>query len=232
MVHTRTGDFDLDMPKGSGARRGAAPTRTRGPAPEAPPPPPPVSIEQLLATQNELMPVLTENLVHRGVRQPHHQPVMDSYSDFLVTHPVLFTEASDPLEADNWLHITESKFGLLHCTEFQKTLYTAQQLRGSANAWWANFTTTLQDGHQVTWTEFCHAFYGHHIPAGLMARKLQEFLHLQQGSVSVYVYSKRFNHLSQYDSYHSDTDEKKMALFNEGLNHVLCEHLMPFGAAP
>jgi hypothetical protein len=36
-----------------------------------------------------------------------------SYTDFLVTHPPLFTEASDPLEADNWLCITKSKFGLL-----------------------------------------------------------------------------------------------------------------------
>jgi hypothetical protein len=43
-----------------------------------------------------------------------------------------------------------------------------------------------------------------------MARKLQEFLHLQQDSSSVYEYSKKFNHLSQYDSYHTDTDEKKM----------------------
>jgi hypothetical protein len=54
----------------------------------------------------------------------------------------------------------------------------AQQLRGPASAWWANFTTTIQDGHQVPWTKFRMAFRGHHIPAGLMACKLQEFLHL------------------------------------------------------
>jgi hypothetical protein len=49
MVHTRTNDFDLGVPEGSGACRGAANTGPRGPAPEALPPPP-VSIEQLLAT--------------------------------------------------------------------------------------------------------------------------------------------------------------------------------------
>jgi hypothetical protein len=53
MVRTHTSDFDLDMPEGCGAHRGAAPTEPRGPAPEAPPPPPPpplpMSIEQLLA---------------------------------------------------------------------------------------------------------------------------------------------------------------------------------------
>jgi hypothetical protein len=58
-----------------------------------------------------------------------------------------------------------------------------------------------------------HGFYGHHIPVSLMTRKLQEFLHLQQDSSSVYKYSKKFNHLSQYITYHADTDEKKMSLF-------------------
>jgi hypothetical protein len=47
MLRTHTGDFNLDMPKGSSARHGAAPTRPRGAALEAPPP---VSIKQLLAT--------------------------------------------------------------------------------------------------------------------------------------------------------------------------------------
>jgi hypothetical protein len=56
-----------------------------------------------------------------------------SYSEFLSTHPPLFSRVKDLLEADDWLHSTESKFGLLHCTEYQKTLYAAQRLsRGLA----------------------------------------------------------------------------------------------------
>jgi hypothetical protein len=31
----------------------------------------------------------------------------------------------------------------------------------------------------MSWVEFHTTFRGHHIPTGLMARKLQEFLHLQ-----------------------------------------------------
>jgi hypothetical protein len=77
-----------------------------------------MSLEQLLATQNELMRVLTKNLVQLEVHPPHHQPgVETSYTNFLVTHPPTFAEATDSLEADNWLRIIESKFGLLHCTE-------------------------------------------------------------------------------------------------------------------
>jgi hypothetical protein len=71
----------------------------------------------------------------------------------------------------------------------------AQQFHGSTSAWWATFTTTLPDGYQVPWAEFCEAFWGHHIPNGLMDGKQQEFLDLKQGTSTVYVYYKRFIYL-------------------------------------
>jgi hypothetical protein len=66
-----------------------------------------------------------------------------SYSDFLATHPSVFSRAKDMLDADGWLHTTKSKFSLLHCTKYQKTLYAAQQLRRPVGAWWASYTATL-----------------------------------------------------------------------------------------
>jgi hypothetical protein len=123
MVRTRTSeDAILDIPKGSvGRGHGQLP---RGGAP----PPPPISLEQLLATQNDLMRRLVENDECRVAKcqQPQHQERDSSYSDFLATHPPVFTDATDPLEVDNWLRTMESKFGLLHCTEYQKTLYATQ----------------------------------------------------------------------------------------------------------
>jgi hypothetical protein len=56
--------------------------------------------------QNELMGVLVQNGVHRGVERlhhPKHQDMNTPYSDFLVTHPSVLSGATDPLEADNWL---------------------------------------------------------------------------------------------------------------------------------
>jgi hypothetical protein len=98
MVHTRTSeDAILDIPEGSvGRGRGQVP---RGGAP----PPPPVSLEQLLAMQNDLMRRLIENDERRGTErhQPRHQERDSSYSDFLATHPLVFADVTDPLEADS-----------------------------------------------------------------------------------------------------------------------------------
>jgi hypothetical protein len=102
-----------------------------------------------------------------------------TYSDFAVTHPLLFTEAGEPLEADHWLRVMKSKFGLPCCTEVQKTLFTAQQLRGDASAWWANCTTTRPTDYQVSWTEFRNAFGAHYILACVMRKKHQEFIDLK-----------------------------------------------------
>jgi hypothetical protein len=49
-----------------------------------------------------------------------------TYSEFLATHPPLFSRGEDPLEADDWFYTTESKFRLLYCTEYQKMLYATQ----------------------------------------------------------------------------------------------------------
>jgi hypothetical protein len=140
-----------------------------------------------------------------------------SYSEFLSTHLPLFSGAKDPLEADDWLCTTESKFGLLHCTEYQKTPYAAHQLRGSAGAWWASYIAALLADYHVPWGEFRAAFHSYHLSAGTMCCKLAEFLDLHQGNRSVYEYTQEFNNLAQYGGHHVDTDAKKVELFRKGL---------------
>jgi hypothetical protein len=164
------------------------------------------------------MTLLIQNEVRHGVERlqhPRYQDMNMSYSEFLATHPLLFSGGKDPLEADDWLRTTESKFSLLHCIEYQKALYTAQQLRGPAGVWWASYTAALPADYHVPWGEFCVAFRGHHLSAGTMHRKLAEFLDLHQGNHSVYEYIQEFNNLAQYGSHHVDTNAKKAELFHK-----------------
>jgi hypothetical protein len=83
----------------------------------------------------------------------------------------------------------------------------------------------MQRGHAVTWDEFKQAFKSHHIPKGLMDRKMRELLALRQGSDTVYRYAQKFNSLCQYGGHHVDTDAKKMERFRDGLDGKLYERL-------
>jgi hypothetical protein len=140
-----------------------------------------------------------------------------SYYDFLATHPLILFGAKDPLDADDWLRTTKSKFGLLYYIEYQKTLYATQQLRSLAGAWWVSFTAALPVDHHMAWDEFRVTFRGHHLSAGTVRHKLVEILELCHGNRSVYDYTQEFNNLAQYGGHHVDTDAKKAVLYRKGL---------------
>jgi hypothetical protein len=148
---------------------------------------------------------------------------LTTYGDFAATHLLIFTEAGEPLEADHWLHAIEFKFGLLRYTKLQKILCTAQQLLGDASVWWTNYTATHPVDYQVLWAEFRNAFRTHHISAGVMRRKYQEFMDLKQGGRPVHNYSKLFNHLAYYAPDQVDMEEKKKNRFMNGLSTKLQE---------
>src|SRR5579859_334269 len=202
-----------------------------------PPPPPPLpNMADVMAAQTELLRQLVQGqqmfYQQQGGRQGH-QPQSAGYHDFLGTQPPLFNKTEDPLDADAWIRTIESKFSLLvlACSEANKARFAAQQLRGPARLWWDNYTAMLPADHVVSWDEFKTAFRAHHIPEGLMERKLNEFLALTQGTRTVLQYAQAFNGLCQYAGYHADTDIKKMDRFRRGLNTKLKERLNPVRTA-
>ena len=81
------------------------------------------------------------------------------------------------------------------------------------------------EGTRFIWAQFKEAFKAHHIPAGVIRRKLTEFLALKQGNNNVMQYAQAFNTLSQYAGYHVDTDEKKQACLRQGLSSKLQDRL-------
>jgi hypothetical protein len=102
--------------------------------PNGPNPPPPPTLAQAIASilkshdeQTELLWQLVANSARGGNGARNAPaPVSTTYSDFVATLPLLFTEVGESLKADHWLRVIESKFGLLRYTEVQKTLFTTQ----------------------------------------------------------------------------------------------------------
>jgi hypothetical protein len=149
------------------------------------------------------------------------------YQEFFGTQPLLFSKADDPLDADAWLRTINSKFALLAvpCADANKAHFAAQQLRGPAHIWWDHYCAMQPAGYVISWEEFRNAFRSHHIPDGLIERKLNEFLALNQRTHTVLQYAQTFNHLCQYAGHHADTDAKKCDRFRRGLTTKLKERL-------
>src|SRR6266540_3992830 len=170
--------------------------------------------------------MLAQNQMHQQQPQGRHgQPQTASYGDFAGTHPPIFSKAEDPLEADSWLRLMETKFGLIVCSEEQKTLFAAHQLRGPAASWWETFLAMQPARHRVPWIEFRAAFKAHHIPSSSIKIKLREFLNLKQGGKTVRECVQVFNDLARYAPDHVDTDAKKKECFLEGMTPKLRSHL-------
>jgi hypothetical protein len=183
-----------------------------------------------MAQQNKILRQLLQHQPHPqqyGGGQPQRPPAAATYQEFLSTQLPLFTKAKDPLDADVWLRVVESKFPLLTgaCPEDTKTRFTTQELRGPAQTWWDHFRAMLPADHEVTWEEFKTAFRGHHILAGILDRKLNEFLALTQGTRTMLQYAQAFNDLCQYAGYHADSNKKKRDRFRKSLNTKLHERL-------
>ena len=195
------------------------------------PPPPPPGFAEVLVAQTELLSQLVQGQQLHQQQSGHngHQPQAASYLDFLETQPPLFHQTNEPLDADAWIRSIKSKFSVLvvPCSDANKARFAAQQLRGTAHLWWDHYNDMLPVDHIVTYDEFKNAFRAHHLPEGLMERKLNEFLGLTQGTSTVLQYAQAFNNLCHYAGYHADTDAKKRDHFRRGLNTKLKDHLNP-----
>jgi hypothetical protein len=182
-----------------------------------------------MARQTELLNLLVQaqqNQQRQQSRGGRDDPQVANYQDFFSTEPPLFSKVEEPLDADAWLRTIESKFALtIPCADSSKAHFAAQQLRGAARIWWDNYCAMQPDGHVISWEEFRNAFRAHHIPEGLLERKLNEFLALTQGTRTVLQYAQAFNHLCQYTGYHADSDTKKQDRFRRGLSTKLKERL-------
>ncbi|WVZ48601.1 hypothetical protein U9M48_000022 [Paspalum notatum var. saurae] len=176
---------------------------------------------------SELATQVAQQLINLIAQEKQRRdPQEISYTDFAALQPPIFTTAPDPLDADDWLRIIESKFSLLpHLSEQQKARFAAQCLHGPSGAWCASFLAMQPAGHQVTWDEFRVAFRAHYLPPSLIELKQREFRALRQGDMSVLEYVQAFIRLSQYSPEDVNTDPRRATRLLDGFDPTLLTHL-------
>ncbi|WVZ80320.1 hypothetical protein U9M48_027806 [Paspalum notatum var. saurae] len=179
----------------------------------------PPELAALVAQQGQLINLIAQE-------QQWRDPQEINYTDFVALQPPIFTVATDPLYADDWLQIIEWKFSLLpRLSEQQKVRFAAQCLHGPSGAWCASFLAMQPAGHQVTWDEFRAAFRAHYLPPSLIELKQREFRALRQGNMSVLEYVQAFIRLSQYSPEDVNTDPHRATRLLDGFDPTLLTHL-------
>jgi hypothetical protein len=185
-----------------------------------------VNLEQLIATQNQLMQAVLQTLNNMQPNQQAHQqqapppppPHQSRLAEFLRTRPTTFSQAKDPMEVEAWLKGVEKKLVIARCMDHEKVLFAVHQLFGMAANLRETYYNTHADIDSIMWNEFKGCFHNHYVPRGTMKLKKEEFTNLRQGSMMVNEYLNSFIQLSRYATEDIDTNKKKQDLFLEGLN--------------
>jgi hypothetical protein len=113
------------------------------------------NLEQVLNTQNQLMQAMLQTLNNMQPNQqqvpPPPPPHQSHVAEFLRTCPSTFTQAKDPMDAEDWL---EKKLVIAQCTDREKVLFATDQLYGTAANWWETSYNTHVNVDAITWNEF------------------------------------------------------------------------------
>jgi hypothetical protein len=154
---------------------------------------------------------MQQTLVNMQAAQPQAPPPppRDRLGEFQHTKLPTFSQAMEPMDADDWLKSVEKKLQVVQCNNREKVLLSSHQLSSPAANWWDTYVEAHKEPESINWPEFRAAFQAHHVPQGGIKLKKKEFQDLKQGSMSVNDYVIKFTQLSCYAPHEVDTDEKK-----------------------
>jgi hypothetical protein len=169
MANTRRATYEAAKTGGNGAGAGGSGANNANhtephPEPHLPPPLPltaEVFFAQFLGNQHnaeqsqknmeDFLRTIANN-VQRGNNQGGGNGVnqYSNFKDFMDTRPPIFKEATEPLDAEEWVNTMEDKFRVLRLTEVLKTKYATHQLQGPAGMWWKHHRTTFPPNAQIS----------------------------------------------------------------------------------
>src|SRR5688572_19510562 len=106
----------------------------------------------------------------------------------------------------------------------EKAQLVAYQLKGVARVWFDQWVDNRgANAGPIGWEEFKAAFLDRFFPLELRDAKVQEFINLRQGGMSVREYSLKFTKLSKYAPTLVSDPRVKMSMFISGVSSTLLQ---------
>ena len=179
-----------------------------------PPPENPILGEAVAAVAQGTAAIL--QMLQNQTAQRSDRPKYTTLQQFLAINPPRFSEARDPLEADDWIAEIKKHFNANTVRPVNYVTFASFKLQGAAASWYDTYKANKGDA-VITWADFVADFRATHIPSGLMDRKREEFLALRQGVRSVQEYNLAFVRLAKSPEEVS-IEAKRIARFRGGLS--------------
>jgi hypothetical protein len=120
---------------------------------------------------------MQQTMVNMQATQPQAPPPpsRDSLGDFLRTKLSTFSQAMEPMDADDWLMSIEKKLQVVQCNNSEKVLLVSHHLSGPAVDWWDAYVEAHEVPESINWLKFRVTFCAHHVPQGVIKLKKKEF---------------------------------------------------------
>jgi hypothetical protein len=115
------------------------------------PPPPQPTLEHVLIMQAQMLQTMSQAMVNMQPTQPHAPPPppRDRLGDFQRTKPSTFSQAVEPMDADDWLKSMEKKLQVVQCNNYEKVLLASHQLCGPAADWWDAYVEAHEEPESI-----------------------------------------------------------------------------------
>jgi hypothetical protein len=131
-------------------------------------------MQAVLQTLNNMQP--NQQAHQQQAPPPPHQSRL---AEFLRTRPTTFSQAKNPMEAEDWLKGVEKKLVIAQCMDHEKVIFAAHQLFGTTANWWETYCNTHADVNSIMWNEFKARFRNHYVPCGTMKLEKKDFANLK-----------------------------------------------------
>ena len=138
------------------------------------------------------------------------------YERFRRQKPPTFNGSHDPVEAEDWLKKIQRIFAYMKLEDHEKLAYAVNQLEREALCWW-EYVVMAEGEENATWTFFVDSFREKYLGEAQLSGKIQEFMNLKQGKMTVTEYVTKFTELARFAPTIVPIDDARKRKFMLGL---------------
>ncbi|KAI3672993.1 hypothetical protein L6452_39099 [Arctium lappa] len=127
-----------------------------------------------------------------------------------------------------WIRETEVVFRISKCAEEDKVTYGTAMLKSEALSWWEVVCNLKGDDEvaRMTWEEFKVLFNEKFCPRIAVKQLEEEFLRLEQGTMTVREYTTSFTEKARFAEYYVSTEERRAERYIGGLKASIREFVL------